>query len=127
MEKQSEERKNVQKCEASSIHPRLKVQITGTEPFFGPGVRTLLLHICEEGSVREACEKMGLSYSKGRKLLDRAEQELGCTIVERSPGGKHGGSACVSEEGLRLLEKYERFEKELTETAEEKFREIFEN
>ena len=30
MEKQSEERKNVQKCEASSIHPRLKVQITGT-------------------------------------------------------------------------------------------------
>ncbi len=127
MEKQTEERNGIGTDEASSIRPRLKVQLMGSEPFFGPGVRMLLLHIQAEGSVREACEKMGLSYSKGRKLLDRAEQELGCTIVERSPGGKHGGSACVSEEGLRLLEKYERFEKELTETAEEKFREIFEN
>ena len=65
------------------------------------------------------------SYSKGRKMLDRAEKELGYTIVERSPGGKNGGGARVSDEGLKLLEKYERFEKELTETAAEKYREIF--
>ena len=107
------------------IRPRIKVQLTGSEPFFGPGVRTLLEWIREEGSVRDACEKMGLSYSKGRKRLDRAEKELGYTIVERSPGGKNGGGARVSDEGLKLLEKYERFEKELTETAAEKYREIF--
>ena len=107
------------------IRPRIKVQLTGSEPFFGPGVRTLLEWIREEGSVRDACEKMGLSYSKGRKMLDRAEKERGYTIVERSPGGKNGGGARVSDEGLKLLEKYERFEKELTETAAEKYREIF--
>ena len=107
------------------IRPRLKVQLVGTEPFFGPGVKTLLECIREEGSVRDACEKMGLSYSKGRKMLDRAEKELGYTIVERSPGGKNGGGARVSDEGLKLLEKYERFKKELTETAAEKYREIF--
>lgn len=107
------------------IRPRIKVQLVGTEPFFGPGVRMLLECIREEGSVRDACEKMGLSYSKGRKMLDRAERELGYTIVERSPGGKNGGSAMVSEDGMKLLAKYERFEKELTETAEEKYREIF--
>ena len=107
------------------IRPRIKVQLTGSEPFFGPGVRTLLEWIREEGSVRDACEKMGLSYSKGRKMLDRAEKELGYTIVERSPGGKNGGGARVSDEGLKILEKYERFEKELTETAAEKYREIF--
>ena len=107
------------------IRPRIKVQLTGSEPFFGPGVRTLLEWLREEGSVRDACEKMGLSYSKGRKMLDRAEKELGYTIVERSPGGKNGGGARVSDEGLKLLEKYERFEKELTETAAEKYREIF--
>ena len=107
------------------IRPRIKVQLTGSEPFFGPGVRTLLEWIREEGSVRDACEKMGLSYSKGRKMLDRAEKELGYTIVERSPGGKNGGGARVSDEGLKLLEKYERFEKELTQTAAEKYREIF--
>ena len=107
------------------IRPRIKLQLTGSEPFFGPGVRTLLEWIREEGSVRDACEKMGLSYSKGRKMLDRAEKELGYTIVERSPGGKNGGGARVSDEGLKLLEKYERFEKELTETAAEEYREIF--
>ncbi len=108
-----------------SIRPRIKVQLVGREPFFGPGVRMLLKYIMEEGSVREACEKMNLSYSKGRKMLDRAEEELGYTIVERSPGGKNGGSARVSEEGIRLLKQYERFEKELIQTAEEKYREIF--
>ena len=107
------------------IRPRLKVQLVGTEPFFGPGVKTLLECIREEGSVRDACEKMGLSYSKGRKMLERAERELGYTIVERSPGGKNGGSARVSKDGMRLLSRYERFEKELTELAEEKYREIF--
>ena len=108
-----------------NIRPRLKVQLAGTEPFFGPGVKTLLECIREAGSVRDACEKMGLSYSKGRKMLERAERELGYTIVERSPGGKNGGSARVSEDGMRLLSRYERFEKELTELAEEKYREIF--
>lgn len=107
------------------IRPRLKIQLVGTEPFFGPGVKTLLECIREEGSVRDACEKMGLSYSKGRKMLERAERELGYTIVERSPGGKNGGSARVSEDGMRLLSRYERFEKELTGLAEEKYREIF--
>ena len=107
------------------IRPRLKVQLVGTEPFFGSGVKTLLECIREEGSVRDACEKMGLSYSKGRKMLERAERELGYTIVERSPGGKNGGSARVSKDGMRLLSRYERFEKELTELAEEKYREIF--
>lgn len=125
MEKQTEERKDIGQTGAASIRPRLKVQLEGSEAFFGPGVRSLLVHIRSEGSVREACEKMGLSYSKGRKIIERAERELGYTIVERSHGGKHGGSARVSEEGLRLLAKYERFEKELTEMAEEKFREIF--
>ena len=82
------EKKNIREADcrgdelgAKRIRPRLKVQLTGTEPFFGPGVRTLLESIRKEGSVREACEKMGLSYSKGRKMLERAERELGYTML----------------------------------------------
>ncbi len=40
MEKQTEERKDIGQTGAASIRPRLKVQIAGTEPFFGPGVRS---------------------------------------------------------------------------------------
>lgn len=107
------------------IRPKLKVQLTGTESFFGPGVRDLLLYINEAGSVREACEKMGLSYSKGRRIIERAERELGYVIVERNPGGRHGGSARVSEQGKILLERYELFEQEMIRAAEEAFDRIF--
>ena len=108
-----------------NILPRLKVQLAGTESFFGPGVRTLLKGIRREGSVREACEKMGMSYSKGRRIIERAERELGFTIIERSHGGKNGGGARLSGKGALLLERYEQFEQELDQIAEEKYREIF--
>ena len=108
------------------IYPRVKVQLVRNEPFFGPGIVTLLKQIQALGSVREACEKTGMSYSKGWSLIRTAERETGYTIVDRSPGGKGGGAARVSERGLKLLEQYERFEKEIARIAGEKYREIFE-
>ena len=107
------------------IYPRVKVQLVRSEPFFGPGMATLLKQIQALGSVREACEKTGMSYSKGWSLIRTAERELGCTIVERSPGGIGGGAARVSEQGLNLLNRYEQFEKEIALIAQEKYREIF--
>lgn len=107
------------------IYPKVKVQLAGTEPFYGPGMKQLLKSIKEQGSVREACEKMGLSYSKGRRMIERAEKELGYTIVERSHGGKNGGNARVTEAGSSLLEKYEKFEAEIEEAARKMYHEIF--
>lgn len=119
------EKKEQKKGPETPISPRVKVQLVGTEPFYGPGMKTLLTCIQKRGSVRDACEMMGLSYSKGRRMIERAERELGYTIVERSHGGRNGGSARVSERGTGLLERYERFEREIEEAAREKYREIF--
>lgn len=110
-----------------SVYPRVKVQLVKNEPFFGPGMMVILKQIEILGSVREACEKAGMSYSKGWSLIRTAERELGCTIVERSPGGKTGGTARVSEKGRCLMEKYERLDREIAEAAEKKYREIFES
>lgn len=107
------------------IYPRVKVQLVRSEAFFGPGMVTLLKQIQALGSVREACEKTGMSYSKGWSLIRTAERELGCTIVDRSPGGKGGGAAQVSARGLELLKRYEQLEKEIARIAQEKYREIF--
>ena len=95
------------------VYPRVKVQLVKNEPFFGPGMMVILKQIEILGSVREACEKAGMSYSKGWSLIRTAERELGCTVVERSPGGKTGGTARVSEKGRCLMEKYERLEREV--------------
>ena len=95
------------------------------EAFFGPGMMVLLKQIDVLGNVREACEKAGMSYSKGWSLIRTAEQELGRPVVERSPGGKSGGIAQVSDAGHILMEQYERLEREVSEFTEKKFREIF--
>ena len=47
------------------VHPRVKVQLVRNVPFFGPGLMNLLRQIEVLGNVREACEKTGMSYSKG--------------------------------------------------------------
>ncbi len=114
-----------QREQSSRIHPRVKLQLTGTEPFFGPGIMVLLKQIDILGNVREACEKTGMSYSKGWSLIRTAERELGCPIVDRSPGGKAGGTASVSPEGRRLMKCYEKLEQETTEFARKRYREIF--
>lgn len=109
----------------ADIHPKVKLQLMRNEPFFGPGMMVLLKQIDVLGNVRDACEKAGMSYSKGWSLIRTAEKELGCPVVERSPGGKSGGMARVSSAGHRLMERYERLEREITEFAEKKYRETF--
>ena len=109
----------------ADIHPKVKLQLMRNEPFFGPGMMVLLKQIDVLGNVRDACEKAGMSYSKGWSLIRTAEKELGRPVVERSPGGKSGGMAQVSPEGHRLMERYERLEREIIEFAEQRYREIF--
>ena len=109
----------------AEIYPKVKVRLTRNVPFFGPGMMVLLKQIEALGSVREACEKAGMSYSKGWSLIRTAERELGQPVVERSPGGKNGGRAQVTPAGYELMERYERLEREVQEFAQERYRRIF--
>lgn len=107
------------------MRPHVKVTLMNQRPCFGPGTVTLLKQIDCLGSVREACEKSGISYSKGWSIIHAAEEGLGESIVDRRKGGQHGGTALVTEAGRELLRLYERFEQEVQKLAEEKYREIF--
>ena len=68
------------------IRGHVKVSLAVNRSFFGPGAVTLLTQIDRLGSVREACTKTGMSYSKGWKLIHTAEEETGWKIVERMSG-----------------------------------------
>lgn len=79
--------------------------------FFGPGVAELLEDIEETGSVRNASEKMGLSYSKAWMMIRNASAGLGAEIVNRTKGGiGGGGSATLTEAGKDILARYRSFE-----------------
>lgn len=104
---------------------KVKVTIHKETSFFGPGIAHLIKNIDEIGSVKEACVSMGLSYSKGWFILNRAEQELGYPLIRRSHGGKDGGGASLTDEGHELLRKFDELESRVAAYAREAFDEIF--
>lgn len=104
---------------------KVKVMLTEGTSFFGPGTATLLQEIEACGSVREACRAMDMSYSKGRRILQYAENALGFCLVERQQGGKNGGEARLSERGADFLRRYRLFEEAVRQNAEQEFRKYF--
>jgi molybdate transport system regulatory protein len=108
--------------------PKIKLTFRkdGARAFFGPGIAELLDLIEESGSVKEACRKMGMSYSKGRHILEVAEKALGLALTDRQHGGAGGGGATVlTAEGHHFLNEYRAFEKEVVTAAEELYRKRF--
>lgn len=118
-------RKLVDLHNARAVRPQAEVFLENGKLFFNKGTVSLLRNIQSLGSVREACEKTGISYSKGWSVLHQAEEGLGYRIVERQTGGRDGGMSYVTEEGWDLVKKYERFAKEVQDFAEVKYKELF--
>ena len=123
-DKRKEERETPR--EKKDFHLRVKLQINTDEPVLGPGVAELLELVEETGSMKEACRRMGMSYSKGWKITGRAEQELGYPLILRSHGGRTGGSCSVMQEGLSLIRRYRALEEKVKEYASGIFKDIFE-
>lgn len=113
------------KPEEKRLHTRVKLQICTDEPVIGPGVAQLLELLQQTGSMKEACGRMGMSYSKGWKIMGRAEEQLGCALIRRHHGGKSGGSCSVTEESLSLVRRYRELEEKVKQYAERAFHEIF--
>ncbi len=110
---------------ARLMRPQVKVSLVKKKPFFGPGTVTILKQIDNLGSVREACQKSGISYSKGWTIIHSAEEELGYKIVDCQPGGKFGGVANVTKKGKELLALFEKYEEMVEVSAKEIYDELF--
>lgn len=83
-----------------------RLTLTKGENFFGPGVCQLLQYIDETGSIQAAAERMKMSYTKGWKMVNLAEKEMGFLFLNRCNGGKNGGSSTLTEEGRLFMERY---------------------
>jgi molybdate transport system regulatory protein len=85
----------------------------------------LLDAIKETGNVRKACESMGMSYSKGWKLLKGLETWLEYPITVRQQGGKGGGEAHLTEEGQAFLKTQRAFEADCEAAVQKLFEKYF--
>jgi len=107
------------------IHPLVRVCLTANKVFFGPGTAQLLENIEKTGSIQEACVQMEMSYSKGSRLIKKAERQLGFPVTERRAGGLGGGGTMLTREGKRLLKQYKSLVEEVQKSANNLYQDYF--
>lgn len=109
----------------SEMWPSFRFRLNRERPFYGPGAHHLLCLIKETGSVSKACLHMGVSYSKGRKMISILEQQFGYSVIESQQGGKDGGFSSVTEEAEQLMQAYEAFCEEAETVLQDLFKKHF--
>lgn len=103
----------------------LTLRLVGEDNSFGPGPMRLLEGVAQTGSLRQAAQQMGMSYSKAWTMVRRMEKEWGFAILQKHAGGKDGGGSCLTEEGGELLKNYTCMLKEVEAAADAAFRKYF--
>ncbi len=85
----------------------------------------LLKGIATLGSLRKAAQQMNMPYRMAWCVLDRFEEALGLTLVEKKVGGASGGGSWLTDPGKRFVGQYEQFRVEALCTLRELFKKHF--
>jgi molybdate transport system regulatory protein len=79
----------------------------GGESLGGHGRIELLSAIEEAGSITHAAKAIGMSYKAAWDAVDTMNNLAGSPLVERSAGGRGGGSTRLTERGRQLVQRYQ--------------------
>ena len=97
--------------------PRLRV-VYGEEIALGPGKADLLGFVHQTGSIRQAAERMNMSYMRAWKLIQTMNTSFREPLVLADRGGQARGGARLSPTGRQALALYRRMEKACREQNE---------
>jgi molybdate transport system regulatory protein len=78
----------------------------GGETLGGRNRVDLLRAVAEHGSITHAAKAHGVSYKAAWDAIDAMNTLAGEPLVERSPGGRGGGSTRLTSRGQRLVERF---------------------
>ena len=107
------------------VRPVLNVELAREKVFFDSRTAMLLRLIDETRSVRQACQRIQMSYSSGWNVIRTLEGQLNRTLILRSQGGAGGGKSSLTDDGKLLLERYDAYVDALREKAGELFESYF--
>ena len=116
---------HLKKHNHSMLNPGIKISIEKESVIFEHRLKLLLLLIADMQSVKRACKMTGLAYGNAWIMLNRLEQEVGYTIIERKHGGSRGGHTILTRRGRELIEAYQLFEARLRAQSQQLFDEFF--
>ena len=87
------------------LNGRIWLEVGG-EKILGHGRVELLERIQASGSIRQAALQMKMSYKQAWDLINHINSHFENPMVTSQRGGKGGGKAEVTAEGLKLIEKF---------------------
>jgi molybdate transport system regulatory protein len=87
------------------LNGRIWLEVSG-EKVLGHGRVELLERIHASGSIRQASLQMKMSYKQAWDLINHINSHFENPVVISQRGGKGGGKATVTEEGLKLIQKF---------------------
>lgn len=111
--------------EGKELRAVLRIRLYREKKFYGPGIHQLLQLTEELGSLSAACQQMGISYSKGRRIVGGMEEELGAAVLETGQGGKTGGYSRLTPQAKDMMTRYGVFLEEAEAAVQELFRKHF--
>lgn len=97
------------KVEPIELHGAVWMTVGGAN-LGGHGRVGLLRAIAETGSITHAAKAIGLSYKAAWDAIDTMNNLAGAPLVERSAGGRGGGSTTLTPRGEQLVERFARID-----------------
>lgn len=93
-----------------TIKTNLRFTFPGGAPL-SHGKAELMELIRETGSIRQAAQRMDMSYRRGWLLTDELNRMFHSPVIETKHGGKSGGGAGLTDFGETLLKRFRDMEK----------------
>ena len=87
------------------LHGRIWVESRDGK-ILGRGRVEILERIKASGSIRQAALQMKMSYKQAWDLINHMNEHLSSPVVVSKRGGKGGGNAIVTENGLKAIEQF---------------------
>ncbi|MDD3653900.1 MAG: LysR family transcriptional regulator [Desulfotomaculaceae bacterium] len=91
----------------------------------GDGLIKLLSRVAWFGSISQAARDMGMSYRNAWGKIKLAEKRCGVNLVLTQVGGEMGGGAKLTPEAVELVARFYKLQKEVDESVQNSFNEIF--
>jgi molybdate transport repressor ModE-like protein len=108
--------------------PQFKVWLgtKGSKGILGEGRWRLLKAIEARSSLIAACKLLKISYRKAWGDLNRMQEALNVTLVNKERGGKMGGQTTLTEAGKKLLSAYSNFHNNVEKSVNRAYEKHFE-
>lgn len=105
------------------LRARFKLWLSSknVEGVFGDGKWRLLKAVDSAGSLSAASESLQISYRKAWGDLNKAQDTLNVSLVEKQRGGITGGRTVLTVEGKKWVRAYTKFRADIEKAVEKAY------